>query len=95
MTIIERVRTIRDGLDAGVSVPEVRGDIDALLADVELCGVGDYAVLSVPEARGEACSLCGGPIHPVRGESGDFWRHAPGLPYCADKHPVPAGPVAP
>lgn len=49
MTIIERARTIRDGLDAGDSVQEVRGDIDALIADLDLCGVGEYAVLTRPE----------------------------------------------
>lgn len=49
MTISERVKTIRDGLDAGVPVQDIRGDIDALQADVELCGIGEYAVLTSPE----------------------------------------------
>lgn len=49
MTITERAKTIRDGLDAGVPVADIRGDIDALIADVDLCGVGGYAVLTRPE----------------------------------------------
>lgn len=48
-TLIERAQIIRDALDAGVTVAEVRNDVEALAADVELCGVAEAHVLTAPE----------------------------------------------
>lgn len=43
-TLLQRATTIRDALDAGVTIAETRADIEALIADLGLCGVADAHV---------------------------------------------------
>lgn len=89
-TLYERARTIRDGLDAGVPVDDVRVDIDALIADIELIGSDSFEdPQELLTTVTEVCNVCCGPIHRVGGPGEPYWRHAVNLPYCPSKQPTP------
>lgn len=90
---LERAIIIRDALDAGVGRDELRCDLDALIAqlDVPARYVVGASADDVRTVDRPLCAGCSQPITWVSGPGSGYYRHATMLAYCPDKHPTPAG----